>query len=426
MINTEQEKERVVIVGVILNNETEETHDMLTELERLVETAGGEVVAKVVQERKKIDPAYYLGKGKAEFIKQICGMERASTVVFDEELSPAQVKNLEKIINRKVIDRSGLILDIFAHNAKSKEAKTQVELAQLNYLLPRLTRRWTHLERQDGAIGLRGPGETQLETDKRLISNKIKKLKQELKNIETQRKTQRKSRKNMFRASLIGYTNSGKSTLMNLLTDSSVLVENKLFATLDSTIKKMFLRNKNVLLLSDTVGFIKKLPHQLIASFKSTLEEIRESDILIHVVDISHKNFREHIETVHLVLHELDIDDKFMVTVFNKIDLLEDENKMISIREEYPESIFASAKLGIGTNSLKDKIDKILAEHYYEGEFTLPYLSSGKLSYIFKTCNVIKISKNKDNLKIRYRIKRELKEKLINQLEDVLEEELTN
>ncbi|MFC1724626.1 GTPase HflX [candidate division KSB1 bacterium] len=426
MLETRTEKEKVIIVGVVLNNNSEETYDTLNELERLVNTAGGVVVAKVIQERKKIDPAYYIGKGKAEFVKQMCGMEYAGTVIFDEELSPAQVKNLEKIINKKVIDRSGLILDIFANNARTKEAKTQVELAQLNYLLPRLTRRWTHLERQDGAIGLRGPGETQLETDKRLINNRIKKLKKELAKIETQRNTRRKSRSEMFRASLIGYTNSGKSTTMNLLTDASVLVENKLFATLDSTIKKLTFSDKSTLLLSDTVGFIKKLPHQLIASFKSTLEEVRESDILIHVIDISHKNFREQIDTVNSVLHELQINDKLTINVFNKIDLLNDELKIKNVKEEFPEGVFISAKLGLGIQNLINSVHEILSEQYFEGEFILPDNFNEDISKIYKVCDTVDIIRRKKCTKIKYRVRKELKDSILNELKKITTEETVN
>ena len=334
--------------------------------------------------------------------------------------------NLEKIINKKVMDRSGLILDIFANNARTKESKTQVELAQLNYLLPRLTRRWTHLERQDGAIGLRGPGETQLETDKRLINNRIKKLKKELSKIETQRSTQRKSRSTMFRASLIGYTNSGKSTTMNLLTDASVLVENKLFATLDSTIKKLTFNDKSTLLLSDTVGFIKKLPHQMIASFKSTLEEVRASDILIHVIDISHKNFREQIDIVNSVLHELQINDKLTVNVFNKIDLLNDEWKIQNVKEEFPEGIFISAKLGLGIQNLINRIHDILSEQYFEGEYVLPGDFNEDISRIYKLCDSVKIIRRKQNIKIKYRVKKELKDSILGELKKISSEETVN
>jgi len=418
------EKEKVILVGIILNRNSEENFDSLTELERLAETAGGEVVSKVVQERKYIDPAYFIGKGKAEFIRQMILIEDADKVIFDEDLSPAQVKNLEKIIKKKVIDRSTLILDIFAYHARTKEAKTQVELAQLQYLLPRLPRRWTHLERQAGGIGLRGPGETQLETDRRLIKDRIKKLEKELEKIETQRQTQRKSRSNFFRASLIGYTNSGKSTLMNALTPAQVSVDDKLFETLDSTVRKLHLNEKEKILLSDTVGFIKKLPHQLVASFKSTLEVVKEADLLLHIVDVSHKNYREHIDTVNSVLNELDIRDKSIITVFNKIDLLKDETRLLNIRQEYKDSVFISAKLEIGINKLKDKVKEHFSGNFYDGEIFLPYELSKNIGKICKLCNIMNISKKKEGLKIKYRVKKQYKDELIKNLKTILAADL--
>ena len=318
--DTEIKPERAVLVGLITAGETEkQEQEYLEELAFLVDTAGGITEKTFTQKMQKPERATFVGTGKLEEIQAYVKAEVIDVVVFDDELSPMQLRNIENELNVKVLDRSHLILDIFASRAQSAQAKTQVELAQLQYLLPRLTRMWTHLERQKGGIGLRGPGETQIESDRRMIKEKISILKEKLKLIDKQNETQRKNRKEMVRVALVGYTNVGKSTIMNMLSKSEVFAENKLFATLDTTVRKVVFENVPFL-LSDTVGFIRKLPHHLVECFKSTLDEVREADILIHVVDISHPNFEDHINTVNETLKELGAIDKEMITVFNKID----------------------------------------------------------------------------------------------------------
>jgi len=312
--------ERAVLVGIITPNESEEQErEYLEELAFLVETAGGETIRTFTQRMQRPERATFVGSGKLDEIKSFVDAEEADMVVFDDELTPSQLRNIERELKVKILDRSNLILDIFANRAKTAQAKTQVELAQLQYLLPRLTRMWTHLERQKGGIGMRGPGETQIESDRRMILNKISLLKEKLKQIDKQNETQRKNRGELIRVALVGYTNVGKSTIMNMISKSDVFAENKLFATLDTTVRKVVVDNLPFL-LSDTVGFIRKLPHHLVECFKSTLDEVREADILVHVVDISHPNFEDHIHTVNETLKDLGAIDKPMITVFNKID----------------------------------------------------------------------------------------------------------
>ena len=312
--------EKAVLVGLITQGESEEQEkEYLEELEFLVDTAGGETVKSFTQKMLRPDRATFVGTGKLEEINAFVKSEEIDMVVFDDELTPSQLRNIEKELQVKILDRSNLILDIFAKRAQTAQARTQVELAQLQYLLPRLTRLWTHLERQKGGIGMRGPGESQIETDRRIILNKISLLKERLKLIDKQNETQRKNREKMVRVALVGYTNVGKSTIMNMIAKSDVFAENKLFATLDTTVRKVVIENLPFL-LSDTVGFIRKLPHHLVECFKSTLDEVREADILVHVVDISHPNFQDHINTVNETLKELGAIDKEIITVFNKID----------------------------------------------------------------------------------------------------------
>lgn len=318
--DTAEKPERAVLVGLITPGVSEkQEQEYLGELAFLVDTAGGITEKSFTQKMQKPERATFVGTGKLEEIQQYVKAEEIDIVVFDDELSPMQLRNIENELKVKVLDRSNLILDIFARRAQSAQAKTQVELAQLQYLLPRLTRMWTHLERQKGGIGMRGPGETQIESDRRMIQEKISLLKEKLKQIDKQNETQRKNRKELVRVALVGYTNVGKSTIMNMLAKSEVFAENKLFATLDTTVRKVVFENVPFL-LSDTVGFIRKLPHHLVECFKSTLDEVREADILIHVVDISHPNFEDHMHTVNETLKELGAIDKEVITVFNKID----------------------------------------------------------------------------------------------------------
>jgi GTP-binding protein HflX len=318
--DTAVKQERAVLVGVIKQYETEEqSKEYLEELQFLVDTAGAETVKIFTQKLQKPDRSTFVGAGRLEDIKAFVTEEEIDIVVFDDELTPSQLRNIENALGVKILDRNNLILDIFAGRAQTAQAKSQVELAQLQYLLPRLTRLWTHLERQKGGIGMRGPGESQIETDRRLILEKISLLKERLKLIDRQNETQRKNRVSMVRVALVGYTNVGKSTTMNMISKSDVFAENKLFATLDTTVRKVVIENVPFL-LSDTVGFIRKLPHDLIECFKSTLDEVREADILIHVVDVSHPNFEDQIRTVNETLKDLGVIDKPTITLFNKID----------------------------------------------------------------------------------------------------------
>ncbi|ATA89619.1 GTPase HflX [Capnocytophaga stomatis] len=312
--------EKVVLVGIINQLQDEEkSKEYLDELEFLTYTAGGEVLKRFTQRLDVPNPKTFIGTGKMEEVQQFVEENEVGTVIFDDELSPAQQKNIERILKAKILDRTGLILDIFAQRAQTSYSRTQVELAQYQYLLPRLTGLWTHLERQRGGIGMRGPGETEIETDRRIVRDRIALLKKKLATIDRQMAVQRGNRGAMVRVALIGYTNVGKSTLMNVISKSEVFAENKLFATLDTTVRKVVIGNLPFL-LSDTVGFIRKLPTQLIESFKSTLDEVREADLLLHIVDISHPNFEEHIHSVNQILAEIKSADKPTIMVFNKID----------------------------------------------------------------------------------------------------------
>ena len=380
-ITEEQRQERAVFVGVIKQNDDErQIMEYLDELEFLAETAGAVGVKKFIQKVDRPDSRTYIRSGKLLEIKQYCEENEIEVVIFDDELSPTQLRNIERELNIRILDRTNLILDIFAQRAKTAYAKMQVELAQYQYLLPRLTRMWTHLERQKGGIGMRGPGETQIETDRRIIQDKISKLKEQLKKVDKQMASQRGNRGSMVRISLVGYTNVGKSTLMNLLAKSDVFAENKLFATLDTTVRKVVIENVPFL-LSDTVGFIRKLPHQLVEAFKSTLDEVREADILMHVVDISHPNFEDHIRVVEETLKDIKAIDKPIFVVFNKIDAyryeeydefsLEPKQQINYTLEEFKNSwiakentpcIFISAREKIGIDKLRGDLYKMVAE----------------------------------------------------------------
>jgi GTP-binding protein HflX len=326
--------EKAVLIGVITQHQDEEqSKEYLDELEFLTLTAGGKVVKRFSQKLESPNPKTFIGTGKLESVRQYMAAHNIETAIFDDELSAAQLRNIEKVLNCKVLDRTNLILDIFARRAQTSYARTQVELAQCQYLLPRLTRLWTHLERQKGGIGLRGPGETEIETDRRIIRDKISLLKKKLASIDKQMAVQRKNRGKLVRVALVGYTNVGKSTLMNVVSKSNVFAENKLFATLDTTVRKVVIKNIPFL-LTDTVGFIRKLPTQLVESFKSTLDEVREADLLLHVVDISHPNFEDHIYSVNNVLQEIESADKPTIMVFNKIDAFQhqtiDEDDLVT------------------------------------------------------------------------------------------------
>ncbi|GFZ89378.1 GTPase HflX [Aquaticitalea lipolytica] len=317
------ELERAVLIGVVTKEQDEaKSKEYLDELAFLTFTAGGEVVKRFTQKMEMPNPKTFLGTGKIEEIQAFINDNEIGTAIFDDELSAAQERNISKILNCKVLDRTNLILDIFAQRAQTSYARTQVELAQCEYLLPRLKGMWTHLERQKGGIGMRGPGETEIETDRRIVRDRISLLKDKIKTIDKQMAVQRGNRGQMVRVALVGYTNVGKSTLMNVISKSDVFAENKLFATLDTTVRKVVIGNLPFL-VSDTVGFIRKLPTQLVESFKSTLDEVREADLLLHVVDISHSNFEEHIDSVNKILDEINSNDKPTIMVFNKIDAYE-------------------------------------------------------------------------------------------------------
>ncbi len=380
---TSRVKERAVLVGVANREQDDrQTKEYLEELKFLVKTAGAKTIKTFVQNMDQPNPKTFVGKGKLEEIQSFVKENDIDIVVFDDELTPSQLRNIERVLELKILDRTNLILDIFASRAQTSHAKTQVELAQYQYLMPRLTRMWTHLQKQKGGMGMRGPGETEIETDRRIIRDKITKLKEQLKRIDKQMATQRKNRGQMIRVALVGYTNVGKSTIMNLLSKSSVYAENKLFATLDTTVRKVVIENLPFL-LSDTVGFIRKLPHGLVESFKSTLDEVREADILIHVVDVSHPNFEEQIETVNQTLEEIDSHCKPNYIVFNKTDnftyVKKDEDDLtpktrenISLEElkktwmakENVHSIFISAKEKTNIESFKSLIyEKVKEMH---------------------------------------------------------------
>lgn len=363
--------EKAVLVGVVLPNQSKsQIQEYLDELALLADTAGASEIHRFIQTLPHPDVKTFINKGKAEEIKHYVREHQIDLVIFDDTLSPSQTRNLEELFNTKelddhkckVLDRSGLILDIFAKRAKTAQAKTQVELAQLQYLLPRLTGMWTHLQKQKGGIGMKGPGEKEIETDRRLIRTRISKLKEALKQIDKQDTTRRKHRDGLIRVALVGYTNAGKSTLMNTLTKADVFAENKLFATLDTTVRKV-VWDQVPLLISDTVGFIRKLPHQLIECFKSTLDEVREADILLHVIDISHLQYEDHIRVVRQTLVEIGAGNKYILQVFNKIDAVQDKISLSHLEQSYigkenSPSVFISAHEKVNIEELRNHILK--------------------------------------------------------------------
>ncbi len=393
MIETGKKGERAILIGLICQGQDEnQARDYLAELSFLADTAGAEPVNSFTQRLPIPDPKTFVGSGKIEEIAGFVSENKISIAIFDDELSASQIRNIENKLGCRVLDRTNLILDIFARRARTSHARTQVELAQYQYLLPRLTRMWTHLERQRGGIGLRGPGETEIETDRRIIKDRISALKEQLKKIDMQMAIQRKNRGKMVRVALVGYTNVGKSTIMNLLSKSDLFAENKLFATLDATVRKVVIGNLPFL-LSDTVGFIRKLPHDLVESFKSTLDEVRESDLLLHVVDISHPGFEEQIKVVDETLRDLGSADKPVILVFNKIDAftyvakdeddltpalrenfsLDDLKKTWMASDKYSKTIFFSAKtkanLGSFRKLIYEEVKKIHVTRYPFNDF---------------------------------------------------------
>jgi len=380
--------ERAILLHTILHKD-KNSEDSLAELMSLAKTAGAKVLDSVVQRRKKIDPSLYLGKGKVSELAELCKDKEIDVVICDDDLAPAQVSNLEKIIDTKVIDRSELILDIFAARAKTAQAKLQVELAQLEYTRPRLKRMWSHLSRIEGGIGTRGPGEKQLEVDKRLVSKRVLALKKRLEQIEKRRKHQAKSRKEHTTVSLVGYTNAGKSTLMNRLTDAGVFVEDKLFATLDTKTSLCELENGKKVILSDTVGFIKKLPHHLITSFEATLEEVRWADFLLHVVDASSPDVIEQVNAVNNVLKELECDKKPIIMVLNKVDVLKDPSIITFFKSKYDHIVTISALTGQDMEELKQVMINFADKGSTEIKLECGVSNGRLLAYIYKNSRVL-------------------------------------
>lgn len=396
--------ERAILVAVRTPDiSKDKVEEHLDELELLSETAGAEAVFKVLQDRARVDSAFFIGKGKAEEIAQLVEMNDINLIIFDDDLTATQVRNLEKLMNKKILDRSGLILDIFASHAKTNEAKTQVELAQLQYMLPRLTRAWTHLSKQYGGIGTKGPGETQIETDRRMIRTRISKLKEKLVDIESRQLTKSSNRKNFIKASLVGYTNAGKSTLINLLTGADVLAENKLFATLDSTTRAFDLDKNKQILISDTVGFIRKLPHNLVASFKSTLNVVRDADVILHVIDCTHPYFEDHIKVVEDTLQELDAHKKVQLKIFNKVDAVESHEMLEYIKNKFPDAILISAMKGMNIGKLKEYLTEIYEENFVEHTIEIDASKSKIISQIHTLAEVQSITYNESHAIINYK-----------------------
>tara|TARA_A100001015_G_scaffold161482_1_gene179511 strand:+ start:151 stop:1296 length:1146 start_codon:yes stop_codon:yes gene_type:complete len=378
--NKKIEYENTIVVGVVNKNQTEiVVKDYLDELSFLSNTAGGIVKKRFVQKLDTPNAKTFIGTGKISEIQLYNKKNDISSVIFDDELSPTQQGNLERILKCKIIDRTGLILDIFAQRAKTSYAKNQVELAQYQYLMPRLKGLWTHLERQKGGIGMRGPGETEIETDRRIVRDKISLLKKKLKNIDRQMSVQRGNRGSLVRVALVGYTNVGKSTLMNIISKSNVFAEDKLFATLDTTVRKIVVQNLPFL-ITDTVGFIRKLPTQLVESFKSTLNEITESDFILHIVDISHPNYDDHIESVNLILEQIKCSNKPTMIVFNKMDILSNEElENFKFKDNKKSNLFISAQKKINLDKLKkrlyNQVRKIHIKRFPYNNFLYPDLN---------------------------------------------------
>ena len=415
MIETNPEVlDKAILVAVRTRGISKErVEEHLQELEMLASTAGAETILKIVQDRDRFDSAHFIGKGKAEEIKELAELNGITIVIFDEDLTPTQVRNLEKMIDKKILDRSGLILDIFASHAKTNQAKTQVELAQLQYLLPRLTRAWTHLSKQYGGIGTKGPGETQIETDRRIVRTRISKLKEKLKKIESQHITKSLGREEQIKATIVGYTNAGKSTLLNLLTEAKVYAENKLFATLDSTTRAFQLSQQKKILLTDTVGFIRKLPHHLVASFRTTLNVVSEADLILHVIDISNPYFEDHIKVVDDTLESLDCKEKQQIKIFNKIDALEDKSRMNYIKSVYPDSIMISAERGININALKDLFIDFYEKNFVENKIRTDHSKSHLVAKVHSLVDDLETDYDDFGITIKYKTTKQIHEQIL-------------
>jgi len=407
------EREDAIVVGLVTRATTRaQVNEYLDELILLTDTAGADVKHKFTQERDRIDPATFIGSGKAQEIGEMVVNEKIDCVIFDDDLSPVQIRNLEKVIPCKIIDRSALILDIFASRAKSKEAMTQVELAQLQYSLPRLTRQWTHLSKQYGGVGTKGPGETQIETDRRAIRSRISLLKEKLQRISKEREVQRKGRKELTRVAMVGYTNAGKSTLMRTLSGADVFIEDRLFATLDTTIRNVSITPSKSILLSDTVGFIRKLPPHLIASFRSTLAETAEADILLHVIDVSQPRFEEHIAVVNDTLDKLDASGKPVIHVFNKIDKLSDRSIIKELTLQYDHPVFISAERGINIPSLTSEIAELMEHDISEQTITIHQSDYGTIAKLHEIADITKQEYEDNSIRVHFRVSQKNMERL--------------
>jgi GTP-binding protein HflX len=416
MVTTPAPKsEKTILVGLEHEGVSRwDVEDSLGELRQLASTAGADVVATVVQKLDKPTAPYYIGKGKAQEVARQCGENQVKSLIFDDELSPAQGRNLEQLTHRKVLDRTQLILDIFAKRARTREGRLQIELAQLQYLLPRLTRMWTHLSRQSGGIGTRGPGETQLEVDRRRVQDRIARLERDLLAVRKNRTVQREGRlrRNWPVASLVGYTNAGKSSLLNRLTGAGVLAEDKLFATLDPTTRQLQLPNRQRVLLTDTVGFIRKLPHTVIESFKATLEEVQLADLLIHVVDLSHPQYREQMAAVDTTIAELHADGKQTMIVFNKVDAVPDREIVESQLHRFPGSVAISARTGEGMDSFFEELELRLGAWRMRGEFLIPLSESALMAELHRVGHVLSVTYEGDAALVTAHVPPEIKHRL--------------
>ena len=414
-------KDKVIIAALFKGKPCEEHQNQINELEQLVVTLGGEVIDVVTQYKNIIDPKFFLGKGKLDTIYRYAREKKCNYVVINNDITASHIKNIQAFFKDKLFvkDRIGIILDIFKKHARTRESKTQVKLAQLEYHLPRLTRQWTHLERQMGGIGTRGgPGETQIEVDRRLIREQIIKLKKELLLISKRRKVQKKNRKNLFKVSLIGYTNAGKSTIMKKMTNKDIYIKDELFATLETKTKKVSIDKNNKFILSDTVGFIRSLPDNLIASFRSTLGELEDSDLLLKIVDASSNEYANHLASIDEVLHHLNISKKLAIIIFNKIDKLNDVNRINKLKKIYPQAIFVSAANNLNIPSIFKKIKSFINKEKISEIIKINYNNYNQISEIYKHLEVKKRTDKADYVKLKVYGKEEVIKSLINKIKE--------